>query len=143
MKSIIAMAAFAAFLAPVSAMADEWEEQVHDNLVSVGLDLTERGWDLDRPMHLDRMELEETEYLTLNLSGYSRYAIMAACDTDCGNLDLYLYNEDDELVGQDDAIGEVSFLEVTPEESGDYRLMVRMCDCLVEPCRYGVALYSD
>jgi hypothetical protein len=66
------------------------------------------------------------------------YAIIGACDSDCRDLDLELFDADGNLVDRD--TGEDAYPAMLPEQplSGVFSVRVTMVTCAIPPCRYGI-----
>lgn len=70
------------------------------------------------------------------------YVLFGACDNDCTDLDLLIYDGSGSLVRRDVATDDRPVLVFTPSKSGKYRIDVVMATCSDEPCRYGLQLNS-
>ena len=85
---------------------------------------------------------EQTESLTVSItSGYS-YAIVGVCDNDCNDIDLHLYDGNNNLIDFDIDNDDTPVIVVSPRQSGEYRLRVAMVRCSDSPCYYGVGLFN-
>lgn len=62
---------------------------------------------------------------------------MGVCDADCGDLDLALYDENGNLVSEDETTDDVPAVTVEPRWTGPFTLRVDMYQCTEEPCVYG------
>jgi len=78
----------------------------------------------------------------MTVSGGTQYVLFGACDNDCTDLDLLIYDGDGDLVRRDVATDDRPVLIFTPRNSGKYRIEVVMATCSDEPCRYGLQLNS-
>lgn len=129
--------------APGVALAqDQWEQEVQDQLMAVALEVG-GDWDLSHDIIQDRMDEGETEYFDLVLdAGYS-YGIIAVCDSDCSDIDLYLHDPNGNEVASDTSTDDFPILDFTPYARGNFSIGVRMYSCSAEPCRYGVAVFTQ
>lgn len=143
MKIIALMAGAALLVAPSATFADEYEDQVRAQIAGAALRVLDDGWELDRDIYLDRLNENAVDYLTFTLSDADGYAIMAVCDADCGDIDLTLLDQYDNVVDEDTTEDDVPVVTVEPGRTADYVVKVRMYHCSAEPCRYGVAIFSD
>jgi len=125
------------------AYADRWQDQVKAQMVlafaamglnSYQLDLFKEG-QLDEGAH---------HRWTLDVgSDRSRtYKIVAACDEDCADIDLELYEMDGTRVDQDTRRDSLPVVTIPHGHVGNHTLKVTMYRCEVDPCRYGYALFS-
>jgi hypothetical protein len=127
----------------VQAQNDEYYQQVGVQLVQnlsaaqvAGMSLShdpwkgllKEGWYRDHPIQLD--------------AGV-RYAITAACDADCGDIDLTLYNRDGVRIDSDVSSDDRPVIVVQPTESSRFDVRASMINCKVDPCAYGLGVFSD
>jgi hypothetical protein len=70
------------------------------------------------------------------------YVLFGACDNDCTDLDLLIYDGSGDLVRRDVATDDRPVLIFTAAKAGKYRIQVVMATCSDEPCRYGLQLNS-
>ena len=139
----IAMAACAAVLVAAPAHAQSWGEVVTAQLDAVtealgGDDITPTR----RPL-TGGLDAGETEDVTVSFSGRGTFLLVGVCDQDCSDLDLELYDPSGRLLDSDVADDDVPVLAVEISRPGNYRLRVKMITCSVEPCNYGVGVYSN
>jgi hypothetical protein len=71
-------------------------------------------------------------------AGYE-YSLVGACDDDCDDLDLQLYDEDWNLIDEDLLPDDVPVVSVSPAWTGVFHVKVIMESCYINPCRYAVA----
>lgn len=72
----------------------------------------------------------------------NRYILFGACDNDCTDLDLKIYNPDGTVLAQDIATDDIPTLVFQPSTSARYRVEVIMAHCNRSPCFYGVQLMA-
>jgi hypothetical protein len=132
------------FAAPASVLAqDEWEEQVRGQLTAVGVDMINDGWTMRDDIYIDSLDENAIDYFEIPLDQGVNYAIVGVCDNDCSDVDLYLRDGEDTDIVSDTEVDDFPLLQVVAQYTGDHWLRVRMYDCEVEPCRYGVAVFSE
>jgi hypothetical protein len=71
-------------------------------------------------------------------AGYD-YTLVGACDDDCDDLDLQLFDEDGNLIDEDLLSDDIPEVSVSPRWTGVFHVKVIMESCYIEPCRYAVA----
>lgn len=81
--------------------------------------------------------------LTLFLESGTPYRIHGACDRDCADLDLELFDRSGQLIVSDVELDDFPILWVTVRRSGSYTLRVSMADCGISPCTFGVAAVTE
>jgi len=77
---------------------------------------------------------------SVTLQGGAQYAIVAACDEECGDMDLALYAPSDTLVAQDQNPDDTPVLTFTAPATGTYRLDVGMFRCDAGACAWGAQI---
>jgi hypothetical protein len=70
------------------------------------------------------------------------YTLLGVCDNDCSDLDITLYDENNNLIDQDTLTDDRPIVKVTPRRSARFRMEVTMASCSDEPCFYAVAVYG-
>ena len=78
----------------------------------------------------------------LTVVGGNQYVIFGACDNDCTDVDLKIYDTNGNLQLQDVAVDDTPVLTFTANASGKYRVVVAMATCNRSPCYYGVQLMA-
>ena len=72
-----------------------------------------------------------------------RYAVLAACDDDCEDIDLRIVDPDTgQALVEDRAEDATPLVTFAPAASGRYEVSVRMYDCGAEYCYAGFAIYA-
>jgi hypothetical protein len=70
------------------------------------------------------------------------YIVMAVCDGDCEDLDLELHDPAGDLVDSDFELDDVPMVATETTAAGRYSVVVSMASCSVNPCAYGLAVFS-
>ena len=71
---------------------------------------------------------------TVGLNANTSYMIVGQCDTDCSDIDMWLYDENGNLIDSDTLDDDVPVLEVTPIRSAQFSVRIEMFTCTVQPC---------
>jgi hypothetical protein len=66
------------------------------------------------------------------------YTFVGACDRDCSDLDLQLYDQNGNLIDEDLLRDDVPVVSVTPKWTGPFRVKVIMAACSISPCGYTI-----
>lgn len=138
LKSLFVVGAL--FVAPGLAEAREYKQEVQLKLLAAGVVYFDRGFQLATDPYYDRLRAEQWDSLDLYMNSGSYYHIIGACDDDCSDLDLILYDENNNEISRDTKTDGVPIVEVNPRWSGNFTLRVRMYRCNVNPCHYGVMM---
>jgi hypothetical protein len=62
------------------------------------------------------------------------YRILGACDQDCTDVDLFVEDSRGQQIGQDIALDDHPFIELTPGRDEQFTVRIRLVNCEVEPC---------
>jgi hypothetical protein len=145
MKRVLVTLALGAMLISTAAFArqDEWVRQVRRQLQNAGAQVfSDRGYELTHQIYTGSLDEGETETVTLSLDVGVEYQIMGACDNDCSDVDLTLYDGAGNEIDQDLQLDDYPIVAVTPRRGGNFRVVVSMADCSAEPCRYGIGVFG-
>ena len=127
-------------LASQSALGqDRYIEQVRTQLNEFSiLTLGERTHDY----RLDLLDEGESGWYTLTLRAGWEYELIGACDEDCSDVDLRIYDENSNLIDSDELPDDYPIVEVAPRWTGEFDVRLKMYSCDAEPCRAGLAVYG-
>lgn len=130
-------------LASSSAWAQNpWEGQVNAELERASEALGLLGYQqVGTALSGDLAEGSNTN-LSITLEEGNVYAITAACDSDCGDIDLTLYSGSDEPIDTDIEVDDYPLVQVVVTQSGSFRVEVTMANCSAPTCFYGVGIFS-
>ena len=135
-------AAGALLLAPAAHAQDAWVQQVRTQLSAAGSVFEANGYVLTHRIYTGSLNDDGEEMVQLDLDVGREYQIMGACDGDCSDMDLTLYDGSGNVVDSDLLDDDVPVVSVTVSRSGTFRLRVSMASCSAEPCRYGVGIFG-
>lgn len=90
--------------------------------------------------HLSRHEGSQRHRVLL-AAGRS-HLIVAACDEDCDDADLRLFDENDNMVDRDTGEDDRPTVSVVPSWTGEFEVEISLPGCHVTPCAYGLAVFS-
>ena len=134
----LAFAAALFFAVPVSAQ-NEFEMQV-DFQMSIAEAFAESvGFTLD-DMVFSSLDDSEDERMTFMLQSGRDYRMIALCDEDCDDIDIYLEDMDGNTIDSDTSINDAPVVQATGRGER-VRLRVNMYSCNVEPCYYAVGIF--
>jgi hypothetical protein len=125
---------------------NRWRLQVRNLLKQAGDVLERRGYQLSEEIYTGALSNGESESLSLELEGRAGgYAIIAVCDADCDDVDLFLSNLYGEIVSSDDEPDDTPLVTVPAGRPGvrmKYRIKVSMESCKSSPCYYGIGIFD-
>ena len=85
----------------------------------------------------------ESDYLDATINAGRQVVITGVCDQDCTDIDLIIRDYRGNEITRDTLVDDAPVLQFMPPYSGDYRIEVVMYQCSVQPCYFGVALFTD
>jgi len=90
---------------------------------------------------IGKLDEDDTDSWTVTLYGGNDYIIIGACDGDCGDLDITVYDDADNAVAHDTETDDVPVVELSLKSEGRYRIQTNMFECSVEPCYFGLGIF--
>ena len=136
------LALLLAGLAAAPALAQtRWEQQVHEQLRVISADIAPQGWRYAGSPFTGQLGEGKRETLRIALREGTQYALVALCDEDCRDLEVSVLGEDDAVLAKSEGWSHRPLLEVQPQATGKYRIVVTMAHCGSGPCAYGVGVF--
>ncbi|MHA7819428.1 MAG: toll/interleukin-1 receptor domain-containing protein [Erythrobacter sp.] len=80
------------------------------------------------------LNVGQSQSYSVGLDAGTSYMIVGNCDLDCSDIDMWLYDENGNLIDSDVLDDDVPVLEVTPVRSAEFQMRIEMFTCTVEPC---------
>jgi len=101
------------------------------------------AYDLSADHDLTYGSLNDNDYTyyNLTLNSYWTYRLTAVCDGDCSDIDLYLYDENGNIIDDDEEVDDFPIVGCNPKWSGKFKLKVKMVACNINPCRFAIAVF--
>lgn len=139
----VAMAGVVAFGAGrlTAAQSSEWVEQVAAQLEAVRADIAE-DFEASSDVLVGELEASSEKDLTISVRSDVEYVVIGMCDADCADLDLTIYDGEDEEVAADIEVDDYPVLRFTPTDDGVWTIQVSMVDCDADTCVFGVQGYA-
>lgn len=122
--------------------AEAYQQQVMARLQQVNQAFIGQGFQaIDQPATGTLAQGQNTTF-PANLSTGIEYRIVGVCDNDCADLDLVLYDQNNNVVSQDQLTDATPIVSVAPQWTGPFTVQVVMHNCAQAPCYYALALYG-
>lgn len=137
---LAALAAALAFSFAGAAEANEYETVVRAQLEAIKSIGEGEGYRHAFDDHYDLLGNQASDDYSFELKSGREYFIAAVCDQDCSDLDLKLYDENDNVIAEDALEDDAPIVRVAPRWSGKFRLNVTMYACANAPCFYGISV---
>ena len=115
-------------------------DEVKTQLAVLKLAALSGGWEETHNDKISKLNNRESDSFTFNLYKGNSYKIVSVCDNDCSDLDLVLYDENQNEISRDNSRDSIPIVEVTPAWSGEFKLKVVMFSCSANPCLYGISI---
>ena len=120
------------------AYADDYRQQVAGQIELIKESWEAAGYRSSHNIYYDRMDDSEIDTHTFNLSEGLEYAISAACDNDCADIDSYLYDSAGNLIDSDEGPDDIPIVTHRATWTGRYTLKIKMYDCRETYCETGI-----
>lgn len=111
-------------------------------LLIIGALLIDQGYEITHDAKYASLYDDSYDNYYFSLKKGWSYVIAAACDEDCGDIDLCLFDENNIKIGCDQGIDDKPMVSVSPKWSGSFRLWIKMEDCDRNPCRFGIVVFG-
>lgn len=135
-----ARAAASAGTAPAQAV--NYQQQILDRLAQVEQTFVAQGFQQIAPPVTGQLQQGAYANTPATLEVGGEYRIIGVCDSDCGDLDLILYDQNNNVVSQDNMQDATPIVAVAPQWTGPFTVQAVMHNCTVEPCYYALVLYG-
>jgi hypothetical protein len=136
------IAVFLFFMTGLVTAETIWERQVRAQIDEASYEFRNEGFQKITETFIGELEADDDEEYELELSGGYDYIAIGVCDGDCGDLDLVLYDDDDNRLENDIGGDDVPIIAGYVKYDSTYYLEVIMVHCRTATCAYGVALYA-
>jgi hypothetical protein len=125
-----------------SLQAQGYADTVWEQLQDWYDDYSDNGYEVENYI-VGKLDEDDSDSWTFWLDGGSDYTIIGVCDEDCGDIDLTILDEDEDVVDEDLLEDDYPIVKVSPRRDGPYTIDVDMYSCDVEPCYFGIAIFYD
>lgn len=141
MKALIAITAIVISLAiPMATLGGEYTDHVEAQLALIKLAVLADGWTETHNDKFDKLDNGDSDSFSFTLEKGKSYKVISVCDNDCSDIDMVLYDENDNEISKDTKEDSMPIVEATPKWTGDFRLDVKMHSCRTSPCYYGISV---
>lgn len=120
----------------------DYRAQILNRLAQVEQAFSAQGFQRLGEPSVGQLRQAQTADVPATLEAGMDYRVIGVCDNDCGDLDLVLFDQNNNLISQDELVDATPIVEVRPQWSGAFTLRARMHQCSVEPCYYALVLYG-
>lgn len=147
-KKKIGLAVAGVALTAMGASAPTVAQSSYQQEVNRLLNLTQsiansRGFSSTHSRYEGQLRTGQENTVTLDLDAGTSYMMVAQCDRDCSDIDMWLYDENGNLIDEDVLVDDTPITNVTPIRNARFSLRARMISCSVQPCYYGIGVYGQ
>jgi hypothetical protein len=143
MKKLVLLSLVALFpFMSSSLQAQGYADDVWAQLQDWYDDYSDRGYSVENYI-VGKLDEDDSDSWTFWLDGRSDYTIIGVCDDDCGDIDLTILDDDNDVVAEDLLEDDYPIVNVSPRKDGAYTIDVDMYECDVEPCYFGIAIFYE
>ena len=144
MRLLVSLAIALACATAASAQDQDYTDQVYRQLHDRYRALAASGKELRlETTVINAVDEDGTDDWTFNLEAGRRYAVIAACDDDCGDLDLRVEDyETEEVLSEDTESDATPVVTFSPGASGRCTIRMSMYSCGTRYCYAGFSLYE-
>ena len=121
----------------------QWIEQVSSQIQEFGDRVADTGYRLIDDSKTGSLNNGASTTVTLTLVSGREYVILGACDDDCGDLDLRLYDASGTEIDEDVEIDAVPFVTASGSQGASFTVEVLMVECSSEPCFWGLGVFEQ
>lgn len=144
MKISVILLASLSFLIPSIVIAgNRYQDQIRGQLILAATALGLGNYELSHDPYINSLRANSTNHLRLNLRSGKSYAVVGVCDEDCSDIDLKIYDDNQNLIDTDSGTDDYPMVQVSPTWSGEFSVEVRMYDCSASDCYYGIGVFSQ
>lgn len=130
----------AAILSPIATFARDGDIVARLLGHSVALGIYQYQFSNDYSAYYNWLSANYYYDLTYDLRSSKSYVITATCDNDCSDIDLEIYDVNNNLISSDTNANKDP--KVIVNRGGRYYLRVIMRGCKASSCEYGVAVFD-
>ena len=126
---------------PVRAQ-DRWTGQVRQQLVGSAVAAGYNGLELTHEPYTGVLNDGERYVVNLRLHAGTTYVVAGACDEDCDDLDLRLFDEHWNAISTDTDADDRPVVSVTPRHTAVFHIRTIMASCAASPCAFGLGVFG-
>lgn len=130
--------------APVPAQSmGEWRSYAQGQVQMIWQQLKQEfGFGYMGEMMVGALELADDEYYEVEFLAHREYVIVGFCDDDCTDMDILVYDANDNVVLSDLEPDDEPFVRVPTGYGGTFYVEAAMPGCTVEPCYYAMQIFQ-
>ena len=129
-------------LPAIAQVPDPYAYELAQRLANAERLLTDNGYARAAGPFAGSLQQRGGRRFNLMLRAGQDYRIVGVCESHCADLDMRLYDPNNQLIAQDVAQDRVPVIHVTPTTTGNYTIEALMYRCNAAQCWYAFNVYS-
>lgn len=138
-RPVISLTLAAGLVVAGLAVAQDFEEQVAGQIAAIHDDIAS-DFEYASDMVIGEIEAGGSDGFPMTVNSDAEYIIVAVCDADCGDVDLVVYDAEEDQAAADVEYDDYPVIEFQGE--GEYWVEVVMTDCAAETCLYAIQVFE-
>jgi hypothetical protein len=127
-------------LATINSQADIYVDSIAEQISGITDAMSSEGWVMESIVMSKLNENSEDSWNFIPTQG-QRYRLVAVCDQDCPDIDLFIYDSRENLVDSDEQEDAMPVATISNADGNIYDYTVKMYSCTSEPCYYALGIY--
>lgn len=115
---------------------------IENQVMEIGGILRDDGYSLTHSLKMESLRQGEDDYFNFILKSDWEYKVITVCDKDCEDIDICIYDENGNKINCDEEVDSMPIVEIRPRWTGDFKVVVDMYHCDINPCEYGIAIFG-
>ena len=139
---VVAVIAVVAATAGSARAQEQYVQQVRRQLDASKIVAERAGYEKTHDYKIKSLSSGRSDTFTVTLRKGWEYALLSACDNDCSDIDIKVFDENGNSVAEDKAVDALPVVEVQPKWTGEFRIKVTMYRCNDDPCYFGIGVFG-
>jgi len=118
------------------------QDVVSDQLDNIKKQLLKQGYSQTHDVFYEYLDDSDYDFYSINLEAGVEYQIVAVCDEDCGDIDMCIFDSNANQLDCDKTDDDIPVLIFTATETGKHKVWVKMYECSIDPCKFGLVAYG-
>jgi len=120
---------------------ENYRQTVRNEIGRHESDILSNGYQRDRDLLSGSLRQGAQENTMIQLQAGVSYNIQGACDEDCSDFDLRIFDPSGNQLAEDVGTDDWPRLTFTATSTGQYRMVALMPGCSTSPCYWGAQVY--
>ncbi len=118
------------------------QDIVNNQIDNITKQLLKQGYEETHDVFFESLDNGKYAYYSVDLEAGVEYQIVAVCDEDCGDIDMCIFDGNANELDCDKTDDDIPILIFTATKTGEHSIWVKMYDCTINPCKFGIAIFG-